>query len=203
MKAITDAAEASIGASLDRMAAGRNATTAIYRAAAKVAIDGLGVGCRNLFGSTFAHTPLASGAAGPTKTYLDSLTNALSINVSFYNVASGAEAGILYSQATGLDVSDDRPLSAYIGANAGLTLSFGPFGAGQNMPHVLLGASFFSADPAQQAALLVHEMLHVGNPALTHEDFVRQLGIPSGLITTFGGDLSLVVTQFIGGGCAQ
>ncbi|MEK6303250.1 MAG: RHS repeat-associated core domain-containing protein [Acidobacteriota bacterium] len=44
-------------------------------------------------------------------------------------------------------------------------------------PVVILGASYFSASPDRQGAIVAHEMLHVANPNLTHQALAGMLGV--------------------------
>ena len=198
---VTNRAASTWGADLDRMASGRNATSARFRVAASAAVAGLGANCQALFSTTAAHSPLSPGEAGPVRTFADSLAGNLD-DINFYD-AGGAEGNILYSQATGLDISNDGPVSGFLGGNDALVLTFGSPGNEIAMRHVVLSAGFSSLNASVQAALLVHELIHVRNSGYNHTQLLGFLGVGSAFVARYGGNESVALTAFIGGNCTQ
>jgi RHS repeat-associated protein len=71
-------------------------------------------------------------------------------------------------------------------ANIQIRVLLGPFAPSASFlgawtspisPVVILGASYFSASPDRRGAIVAHEMLHVANPNLTHQELAGMLGV--------------------------
>jgi RHS repeat-associated protein len=195
-RGVTDrAATSAWGSNLDRMAAGRNQTTAQYRPAAIRAISGLHENCRRLFDSRIVSTG---------GTILAALSNAADSSM-FYD-SNGAEGQMTFTQATGLSVMGGAQgpaedpyilVSLLEPTHRAITLTFG----GNALPHIVLSNGFSQLSADQQSAILIHELLHVvlGD----HLPIINALGIPNDYIVTHFGNESFAITECVLNGCPK
>ncbi|MFN8938520.1 MAG: RHS repeat-associated core domain-containing protein, partial [Acidobacteriota bacterium] len=182
--------------SQEEMLKARTITTGKYKDKAVGAVQGLSQNCKSLF-SSIDPNPHPTEPAYSLLNRID-----VAAMTSFFYEMGGIESNLSFSSATGYSINPDVAVrNLFVAGSEATTLEYAPSnGSRAPINHILIGTSFSQLDSSMQAAILVHELLHVALRTSDHSTILNLFGLSPAqkdILAAFGDPL----TAFLHRGC--